>query len=70
MATTPLPVVVAEKLNSTNYVLWRSHFTAYLRGNDIMGYVDGSRPCPPRVLPDAAKTSDGLFVNPRASACC
>ncbi|OVA02951.1 hypothetical protein BVC80_8781g8 [Macleaya cordata] len=59
------PSVTTVKLTSENYLLWHSHFSAYLRGNDLFGYVDGSTPCPPRHLSTAEKSSDGTVpVNP------
>lgn len=40
-AQTPL------KLTSTNYLSWKPQFQTLLIGYDLLGYVDGTKPCPP-----------------------
>lgn len=41
------------KLTSLNYLSWRAQFNALLIGYDLMGYVDGSYPCPPKTVGEA-----------------
>ena len=44
------------KLIAMNYFMWRLQFTSLLFGYDLLGFVDGSKLCPPSMitLPDAA----------------
>ena len=48
---------VTEKLNRTNYVLWRTQVTPHLRGAGVFGYVDGTSPEPARL--HVTKDKDG-----------
>ncbi|CAN6725292.1 unnamed protein product [Malus baccata var. baccata] len=41
---------VTMKLDDTNYLTWHFQMQLLLEGHGIMGFVDGSTPCPPRVL--------------------
>jgi hypothetical protein len=44
---THLPVVhhvVTIKLTRDNYLLWKAQIVPYLRGLDLFGFLDGSRP--------------------------
>ncbi|KAH7848995.1 hypothetical protein Vadar_011483 [Vaccinium darrowii] len=41
------------KLTPTNYPSWRAQFNSLLIGFDLMGYVDGSHPCPPKIVLEA-----------------
>ena len=43
-AQTPL------KLTSTNYLSWKLQFHTLFIGCDLLGYIDGSKPCPPATL--------------------
>ena len=43
-AQTPL------KLNSTNYLSWKLQFQSLFIGYDLLGYIDGSKPCPPATI--------------------
>ena len=43
-AQTPL------KLTSTNYLSWKLQFQTLFIGYDLLGYIDGSKPCPPATL--------------------
>lgn len=38
---------VSVKLDSQNYLLWKSQFLAILRTHEFVGYIDGSLLCPP-----------------------
>nr|TKR83789.1 hypothetical protein D5086_0000265600 [Populus alba] len=43
-AQTPL------KLTSTNYLSWKLQFETLFIGYDLIGYIDGSTPCPPNTI--------------------
>ena len=43
-AQTPL------KLTSTNYLSWKLQFHTLFIGYDLLGYIDGSKPCPSTTL--------------------
>lgn len=45
-AQTPL------KLTSTNYSSWKLQFQTLFIGYDLLGYIDGSKPCPPPTTPN------------------
>src|SRR5262249_55940224 len=51
-ATAQLPI----KLTSTNYPSWLVQFETLLIGYDLLGYIDGSTPCPPLLLTLDGKT--------------
>ena len=36
-----------SKLNKLNYTSWRVQFQSLLFGYDLLGYIDGTYPCPP-----------------------
>ncbi|GFP99708.1 hypothetical protein PHJA_002114900 [Phtheirospermum japonicum] len=36
------------KLTHKNFTSWRAHLYALLRGHNLLGFIDGSRPCPAR----------------------
>ena len=38
---------ISYKLTASNYPSWRATFTTILFGYDLMGYLDGTLPCPP-----------------------
>jgi hypothetical protein len=44
IAQTPL------KLTSTNYISWKLQFETLFIGYDLIGYIDGSIPCPPNTI--------------------
>ena len=39
------------KLTSTNYMAWKLQFQTLFIGYDLIGYVDGTKPCPPATSP-------------------
>ncbi|KAL9463125.1 hypothetical protein AB3S75_001013 [Citrus x aurantiifolia] len=45
-AQTPL------KLTSTNYLSWKLQFQTLFVGYDLLGYIDGSKPCPSATITD------------------
>ncbi|XP_020089007.1 uncharacterized protein LOC109710684 [Ananas comosus] len=50
-ATAQLPL----KLTHLNYPSWRAQFNALLFGYDLMGFVDGSKSCPPSTIMNDGK---------------
>ena len=40
------------KLDQHNYLLWKSQLLPILRGYDLIGYIDGTNPCPPNMISD------------------
>jgi len=53
---------IFEKLNQDNYILWRFLMVPFLEGQNLFGYVDGTHPQPPQLIPDS--TSCLLLSNP------
>ena len=51
--------LISVKLDRQTYLLCRTQFIPLLRGYGLEGYVDGSLPCPPRILTND-KTDDEL----------
>ena len=47
--------LVSIKLDRHNYLLWRSQFESLLLSHDLMGFVDGSNPCPEKFARDNEK---------------
>lgn len=35
------------KLTTRNFLFWRTHLVPFLRGQNLLGFVDGLIPCPP-----------------------
>ncbi|GAV68517.1 UBN2_3 domain-containing protein [Cephalotus follicularis] len=42
------------KLTSTNYLIWRSQLLAFLRGYDLLSFVDGTTQPPMKTLDDGS----------------
>ena len=38
------------KLTSSNYLSWKIQFETLFIGYDLLGYINGSKPCPPQTL--------------------
>ncbi|KAA8525572.1 hypothetical protein F0562_007427 [Nyssa sinensis] len=56
--------IVTTKLTTDNYLLWKVQTFAYLRGQDLYGYVDGTQPKPPKFLsesPDSPPTINPAY---------
>jgi len=52
------------KLEGPNYITWSNQMIPILKTNDLMGFVDGSEPCPPKyVLDDKGTTTATLSPN-------
>ncbi|XP_019180956.1 PREDICTED: uncharacterized protein LOC109176010 [Ipomoea nil] len=45
---------ISTKLTSRNFLLWRTQIVPFLRGQNLMGFVDGSMPCPSLVVLSAS----------------
>uniref|UniRef100_A0A2N9FND0 Retrotransposon Copia-like N-terminal domain-containing protein n=1 Tax=Fagus sylvatica TaxID=28930 RepID=A0A2N9FND0_FAGSY len=45
--------LVSIKLDHSNYVLWKYHITSILKAYAVLGFVDGTQPCPPQFLPNS-----------------
>ena len=46
---------------SSNYPTWKAQVTTLLYGYDLMGFIDGSYPCPPMLL---QQNKDTTILNP------
>lgn len=46
--------LISIKLNSQNYILWKSQFLPVLRAHGLISFMDGSHLCPPELLLDSA----------------
>ncbi|KAM2726510.1 hypothetical protein EV2_038944 [Malus domestica] len=44
---------VTVKLDDSNYLVWSFHINLLLESHGILGFVDGSKECPPRFLDEA-----------------
>jgi hypothetical protein len=42
-----------SKLDDNNYLIWVFQFEPILKTNGLMGIVDGSVPCPPKLIPSS-----------------
>ena len=40
------------KLDSGNYTSWLTQINLILRTHELMGFVDGFEPCPPKTITD------------------
>ncbi|KAB2600515.1 hypothetical protein D8674_039887 [Pyrus ussuriensis x Pyrus communis] len=49
-----MKTMVNIKLDRTNYPLWLAQILPILKGQDVMGYVDGTLVCPLNDLPNVA----------------
>ncbi|KAL6321984.1 hypothetical protein AAG906_035903 [Vitis piasezkii] len=51
------------KLTSSNYLSWKIQFETLFIGYDLLGYIDGSKPCPPKTLTTNNIRQDQLILN-------
>ena len=57
--------VITIKLNCDNYLLWKAQLISYLRGQHLLGYVDGTTPTPPQMISKTSKAGEtSLLRNP------
>ncbi|CAL5343183.1 unnamed protein product [Camellia sinensis] len=45
--------LITVKLDSSNYIIWRSQFLNFLRATDLLGFVTSTHPCPSLKIKDA-----------------
>jgi hypothetical protein len=58
---------ISTKLDSpADYLNWVSHFNPILNAHDLMGFVDGTEPCPPQYITDEAGQATTV-INPAYS---
>ncbi|KAA8540491.1 hypothetical protein F0562_024590 [Nyssa sinensis] len=64
-----ITLFVSVKLDGTNYLNWTTQFIPILRSHDLLGIVDGSKPCPVQFVtddkdkPTSVVTTDYLVWN-------
>lgn len=51
---------ISKKIKQDNYILWRFLMVPFLEGQNLFGYVDGTHPRPPQLLPDP---TSGLLLS-------
>ncbi|XP_012852928.1 PREDICTED: uncharacterized protein LOC105972513 [Erythranthe guttata] len=56
-------IQIPLKLTSTNYTSWKFQFHPLLVGFDLLGFIDGTKPCPSPFL----STTEGEIHNPNYS---
>ncbi|XP_019179611.1 PREDICTED: uncharacterized protein LOC109174834 [Ipomoea nil] len=66
-ATTSNPLSSAHhfvliKLTSRNYLFWRTQLVSFLKGQELLGYVDGEIECPPATIASSpsGKSASGV----------
>lgn len=52
------------KLTSRNFLFWRTQLVPFLRGQNLLGFVDGSLPCSPSTIPASSDGASGSVANP------
>lgn len=62
--TVYLPTIL---LDESNYPSWFFRLDAFLQGQNLFGFVDGTIPCPPQFLHDSSGTD---VVNPAFESWC
>uniref|UniRef100_A0A2N9J0L5 Retrotransposon Copia-like N-terminal domain-containing protein n=1 Tax=Fagus sylvatica TaxID=28930 RepID=A0A2N9J0L5_FAGSY len=50
--------VITIKLNRDNYLLWKAQLIPYLRGQHLLGYVDGTTPPPPQMISQTSESGE------------
>ncbi|XP_019161154.1 PREDICTED: uncharacterized protein LOC109157770 [Ipomoea nil] len=49
---------VSMKLTNRNFLFWRAQLLPFLRGQGLLGYIDGTLPCPPATITVTQQTSE------------
>lgn len=44
------------KLTQTNFLFWKTPLLPFLHGQSLIGFIDGTRPCPPAEISVEGKT--------------
>ncbi|XP_019157563.1 PREDICTED: uncharacterized protein LOC109154157 [Ipomoea nil] len=50
---------VSLKLTAHNYLFWRTQLIHFLRGQGLLGYVDGTHPCLPAMVETSTTSGEG-----------
>nr|GMD16212.1 uncharacterized protein LOC109186244 [Ipomoea batatas] len=63
----PNPLIAAHhfvsiKLTNHNYLFWRTQLIPFLRGQNLLGFIDGGTPCPSPTIP--APAAEGSSTTP------
>ncbi|KAJ0983553.1 hypothetical protein J5N97_011808 [Dioscorea zingiberensis] len=58
------------KLNRDNYLLWKAQMMPYLRGQQLLRFVDGSYPCPEANITTTTESGATQVPNPEYKAWC
>ncbi|XP_019174282.1 PREDICTED: uncharacterized protein LOC109169848 [Ipomoea nil] len=45
---------ISMKLTSRNFLFWITQLLPFLRGQDLIGFVDGTHPCPPAFITESS----------------
>ncbi|KAJ0971876.1 hypothetical protein J5N97_019835 [Dioscorea zingiberensis] len=57
--------LINVKLTRDNYLLWKAQIMPYLRSQQLIGYVDGTIPCPAKTITEA--TTSGATQTPNSA---
>jgi hypothetical protein len=70
MSSTAVPIhhVATIRLTKANYLLWRAQLLPHLRGNGLMGYLDGTNAAPDQQVPASSAAGAMLIINPNYTA--
>ncbi|XP_019184649.1 PREDICTED: uncharacterized protein LOC109179605 [Ipomoea nil] len=49
---------VSMKLTNRNFLFWRAQLLPFLRGQGLLGYIDGTLPCPPATITVTQQTGE------------
>src|SRR3954465_13806938 len=55
--------LVSVKLSADNYLLWRAQVLPLMRSHYLEGYVDGTLPCPPAMVPVPSAAGGSVMVS-------
>ncbi|XP_073368004.1 uncharacterized protein [Aegilops tauschii subsp. strangulata] len=55
--------LVTVKLSADNYLLWRAQVLPLMRSHYLEGYVDGTLPCPPAMVPVPSAAGGSVMVS-------
>ena len=55
---------VSEKLTKSNYALWKVQVLPAIRGAQLTGYIDGTKPAPPTEIDGKVDGKDAKVMNP------
>ena len=61
---TPIQYLITIKLNRDNYLLWKAQIVPYLKGQHLLGFIDGSQTAPSSFLPLTSTEISEPTLNP------